>query len=415
MSTMHANVRAMSILWIDPFGGMAGDMFLAALLDLEDPRFGLDDLVGFVRGFLPDDCSLVSEDVLRGSLRGRLLHVRSSETEDPPHRHLSDLVALVEQSGLGQAAQERACAVLRRIAVAEAEVHGSEPEKVHFHEVGAVDTAVDVGGALFALERLEVQRVLSTAPYVGGGTVRCAHGVMPVPAPGTAAILGSLPHRRGPGGERLTPTGAALLAELVEGFDVQVDWTVGATGYGAGLREPQEGPPNLMRVQLGEEAPGVPAAEVTLLEFNLDDMTGEEVGFLVGQLRTSGALEVWSTPVQMKKDRPGVVLSMLCRHDRRAELEEVALRHSSTLGLRWTSWKRTECPRRTLVVQVEGQEVRVVQRLGPAGTSSRFDLSPEYDDLAALTRATGKSLADLEAEVLRQAWQQAEANPLRHS
>ena len=188
-------------------------------------------------------------------------------------------------------------------------VHGIEVEGVHFHEVGAVDTLIDVAGAALALERLGVDEVRFTAPYVGGGTVVCAHGEMPVPAPATLELLSGVPLRRGPGGERLTPTAAAFLRANATPMTEEV-WTSECIGIGAGTRDPEEGPPNLLRVSLlmRPEALG-PRAEVWQLECNLDDTTGEEVGFLLEELRAKGALEAWSAPVQMKKDRPGSVVS----------------------------------------------------------------------------------------------------------
>ena len=402
------------LLLIEPFGGLAGDMFLAALLDLEDPRFGLADLRELAAALVPGECSVEASRVRRGSIAATLVDVRTAESARPPHRHLADCLGLIDSAPLGAAARARAAAIFRRIAEAEARVHGIEVERVHFHEVGAVDALIDICGAALALERLGVGGVLATPPLVGSGTVECAHGTMPVPAPGTAEILRGLPHRLGGEGERLTPTGAAIWAECADDHDYRGDFQSARDGYGADHRDPA-GPPNLVRVRLGRapaaagSVAGEPAAhaavdvgvavtrgEVWRLAFNLDDMTGEAIGFLVGRLRGGGALEVWTRGVSMKKDRPGVLVEALCRGDRRAALEREAFAHSTTLGVRWTRHERAECERAELTVQVHGKDVRVKRRLrSPGAPSNAFDLKPEYDDLLGLFEHTGVPLAEL--------------------
>ncbi len=398
----------MSTLLIEPFGGMAGDMLLAALLDLGDPRFTLADLQALAARLVPGECRLNRTEVRRGGLAATHLEVVTDESLRPPARHLSQLLELIAQAELGAAAEERAGRVLRRLAAAESRVHGIGIERVHFHEVGAVDTLIDVGGACLALERLGVERVVATPPLLGEGTFHCEHGELPVPAPGTLALLEGVPHRRGGGSfERLTPTGAALLAECVDAFDGQVSTAVVATGtgYGAGTREASEGPANLVRVQLLSEAGAEDLSRdpsVWLGAFNLDDATGEEVGFLVERLRDAGALEVWTQDVQMKKDRPGVIVNALCRRGRRSAIETVAFDNSPTLGMRWQRFERTECEREELQVELYGHSIRVKRRIRPrarrTSPAERRDVSPEFDDLAAAARATGRSLRDLEHE-----------------
>ena len=401
-------------LLIEPFGGLAGDMFLAALLDLDDPRFGLEDLRGLARVLVPGECALELAPARRGSIAASRLEVRTDETERAPHRHLADCLALLERAPrelFPERARARATAVLRCIARAEARVHGISVERVHFHEVGAVDTLVDVCGAALALERLESGRVVATPPLVGSGTVRCAHGEMPVPAPGTAEILRGLPQRLGGQGERVTPTGAALYAVLADEHDFRGSFTARRTGYGAGTRDPQD-TPNLVRVQLGAVAAarvtpegegarpdvGVAVARgaVWQLAFNLDDLGGEAVGHLVSRLRAAGALECWTQPVHMKKDRPGVVVEALCRGDARAALEREAFAHSGTLGVRWWRLERTECERTVLEVEVHGQAIRVKRRLrAPGAPPTPYDLKPEHDDLVRAAERTGVSPAEL--------------------
>jgi uncharacterized protein (TIGR00299 family) protein len=393
-------MSASPVLLLEPFSGMGGDMLLAALLDLGDARFTLGDLRELAETLVPGEVSLDTREAWRGSLRGLELVVRTSG-EDAPHRGLAEVERLVASAPLPPRARARASAVFRRLAEAEARVHGTTPDEVHFHEVGAVDALVDVCGAALALERLGVEQVLSIPPVTGSGTVRCAHGELPVPAPGTVEILRGMPHVLGGGsGERLTPTGAALLAELVERFGPPGAFECAAIGYGAGRRDPSDGPPNVLRAQLGSIPSGGGRQEAWRMEVNLDDMSGEELGHLVRRLRAAGALEVWTAPAQMKKDRPGTVVSLLCREPQRDALESVVFRDSTTLGVRWTRCERRECRRETFEVSLDGRPVRVVRRFrpgeGPGQVALEADLSGEFDDLEALAAATGLPLRDLE-------------------
>ena len=389
-------------LYLEPFGGLAGDMLLAALLDLGRPELTLELLSELAEHLVPGEAVLRLESVRRRGLRASWLDVRTPESRHAPHRHLADLEELLARVPLEPATAARAARVLRRIAEAEARIHDVDVEEVHFHEVGAVDTLIDVAGACFALERLGVEQVLASRPYVGGGTVDCAHGTLPVPAPATAELLRGRAFDAGPGGERVTPTGAALLAELAPAGVAPAGFAAEAIGYGAGSRDPDEGPPNLVRVQLGRlvlpGSEGVARTRVSLVELQLDDATGEEVAFLLEELRAAGVLDAWTQAVQMKKGRPGVLVSFLCREERREELAALVFRHAPTLGLRWSEWERLELARDVVVVALHGESVRVKRRRG--GPPGPFDLSPEHEDLARLARRTGRPLRELEAEAI---------------
>jgi uncharacterized protein (TIGR00299 family) protein len=388
----------MSDLYIEPFSGLAGDMFLAALIDLGDPRFTLDDLRALATLLVPGEARIEIESVWRQNLSGRMLSVHTPESEHAPHRGYADIERLVRAAKLERGVEDRALAVFWRIAVAEGKVHGCAPEEIHFHEVGAVDTIVDVCGAAFALERLGVARVHSSPPVTGTGTVRCAHGEMPVPAPAVAELLrGREISISGGGGERLTPTGAALLAELCATFEAPGIFRAERIGYGAGHRDPSVGPPNLVRVQLGVASAAPSRAIAWQVDVNLDDMTGEELAHAAERLRSAGALDVWMAPVQMKKGRPGVVLSALCRAETRTALETVLFETTTTFGVRWSERERTECTRRTIDVDVLGARVRVkVRERSGAQAPSRRDLSPEHEDVATLARSSELSLRELE-------------------
>ncbi|QDV06883.1 hypothetical protein Poly30_24000 [Planctomycetes bacterium Poly30] len=416
-------------LFLEPFGGLAGDMLLAGLLDLGDERFRLEHLQELAEAFVPGEAKLSASTAWRGSLSGTHLDVVTPETKAPPHRHLGDLAEIVERSPLSPAARAFTMGVLRRIAVAEGRVHGCSPEEIHFHEVGAVDTLIDVGGVALALERLGIERVFAAPPILGSGVVRCAHGEMPVPAPATAEILrGAATIAGGGGGERCTPTGAALLLELLELGHVPESaagrvgetpgsWTSEAIGYGAGTRDPREGPPNLLRVQLGQSgacrgtwqgargssdglADGLPDGRtetIDELRVNVDDMTAEDIGFLVGRLREAGALDVFTSPIAMKKDRPAVLITVLSRPEDRSALTSVLFEHSSTFGVRWSSADRTVLGRRFDTLEVEGVPVRIKRRLGPGGAETAW---LEHDDLVALAGHFGVSLEAARRRVL---------------
>jgi uncharacterized protein (TIGR00299 family) protein len=388
-----------TLLYLEPFGGMAGDMLLAALLDLGDERFTLADLRGLGESLLPGSCEITTERVLRGGLRALHLRLSTPESDEAPERHFADLKRLLEQAALPDTVRARCLAALWKLAEAEARVHDTTPERIHFHEIGAVDTLVDLCGAALALERLGVERLVSSAPITGTGTLRCAHGLMPVPPPAVCELLKGKPMRvEGGPGERLTPTAAAVLATWVDAFEAPGSFTADAVGYGAGTRELQQGPPNLLRVQLGRVVEEATSAEAWLLEVNLDDMSGEEIGFAVARLREAGALEVWTSALSMKKDRPGVLVSALAREEQRNALEAAVFEATTSLGLRWRRVDRRECAREELVVEIHGRSVRVKRRIRPAypgrSPDGERDLSPEFDDLEALARATGMTLRE---------------------
>ncbi len=387
----------MTTLYIEPFGGFAGDMFLGALLDLGDERFGLAELESLASELVGEECELESERTRRASISGTHLTLRTVESSDPPHRHLSDLIELLGRASLSELTRSRCVKALTLLAEAEARVHDIPVEEVHFHEVGAVDTLVDVAGAMLALELLGVTRIHASAPLVGEGMVRCAHGEMPVPAPAVVELLHGVDYLTGGGCERLTPTGACVLMAVVDEWSAPAVFRAASSGYGAGTKDPDTGPPNLCRVQLGEQdadSAGRARTRVWQVECNLDDTTGEELGWCLAGLREAGALDVWSVPVGMKKGRPGVIVCALARAEDRSALEEVLYSRTPTLGLRWRELERSECERDQIEVEVMGEAVRIKRRLngGPVGVA---DLSPEQDDLEALAQKTGLPLREV--------------------
>lgn len=379
----------MRIAYFDLIGGAAGDMILAALLDAGAPeaalRAGIDKL-----GL---DVSLAVGRTERRGLSATTVDVTPGASEGHHHRHLPDVLAILEAGELPARALARARRVFEALARAEGEVHGVPPEQVHFHEVGAVDAIVDVAGACLALELLGVDRV-EVGPFpLAGGTVKAAHGTIPLPAPATLRLLEAVgaPVEGRPGqGELVTPTGAAVLSALAERFGPYPQARLQRTGYGAGRREaPADAAPNLLRVALAEPTSADTPGLVVQLEANLDDDTGERLAYLAEACFAAGALDAWFTPIQMKKGRPGVTLAVLAPQALAGALEDLILRESSSLGVRRSPRTRSVLPREEVTVETPWGAVRVKLATRPDGSQSR---APEFDDCARLARDAGVPL-----------------------
>jgi uncharacterized protein (TIGR00299 family) protein len=329
--------------------GAAGDMLLAALLDLTGNPGGLVEKLNALG--LPGVRFAVSEGKKRG-LRGLSadVTVHGCHEEDDRHHHhtgLSDIQSVIASLPVSQTVKDNAGAVYRLIADAEAEAHGCPVDLVHFHEVGAMDAVADVAGVCMLMEALSPDTVLASPVHAGSGTVKCAHGVMPVPAPATAVLLRGVPVYGGEvRGELCTPTGAALLKHFVKEFAPLPPMSITKTGIGLGKKD-FDPYCNCVRLFWGEAAGGANDA-VAELRCNLDDMTGEEIGFAAGVLFKEGALDVFATPVQMKKNRPGVLLTLLCPVADADRFAALMLKHTTTFGVR-----KTVCERYILERSVE--------------------------------------------------------------
>jgi uncharacterized protein (TIGR00299 family) protein len=391
------------VAYFDCFSGASGDMLLGSLIDAGLSLAGLRQALGS----LPlDGWEVVAAPEERQGVRGSkvdvLARLPAQEEAHQPHRHLPDILALVEASALPAAVKERASAVFWRLARAEAHVHGTVPEEVHFHEVGAVDSIVDIAGVVTGLHLLGVEAVYASPLPLGGGTVEVAHGTLPVPAPATLAILAeahvpTVPHPAQV--ELLTPTGAALLAEMAR-FE-RPAMTIEGVGYGFGTRRTPA--LNAVRVWLGQVAARWAEDEVVLLECNLDDTTGEALGYVQGRLLDAGALDAWFTPIYMKKSRPAVLLSALCAPAEAEALADLILQETSTLGVRRRHMGRYCAGRSLETVVTPWGEVRVkVKRLG----GEVLGAAPEYEDCARLARDAGVPWRDVYAAAER-AWRDA--------
>jgi len=382
----------MRIAYFDCFSGASGDMLLGALL-----AAGLSEAA--LRGELGklglSDYELTVRQVQQKGMAATKVDIAS--TGPNGHRHLADICRIIDRSNLDPVVKQRARQVFNRLAAAEAKVHGIAVEKVHFHEVGAVDAIVDVVGSVAGLHLLDVNRVVCSTLPVGSGTVVCEHGVLPVPAPATAELLVGVPLADcDEPGELLTPTGAAILTTLADAYGPCPPMVLKATGCGAGSREGRARP-NLLRLLIGEASGASEEAdEVVGLETNLDNTTGEQIGYAFEALFAAGALDVFTAAVTMKKNRPGVLLTVLAPLDRRQACEDVMLAETGTLGVR-----RHVCARRKLSRKTEQVETRyglVRMKLGLQGANV-ISASPEYEDCAAAARRWGVSLGAVMAEV----------------
>ena len=374
-------------LHLDTFSGAAGNMFLGALLDAGLSRKKLVESLGGLG--VPH--RLRVRNVRRGAIAAKYLEVLVPKSKEPDHRHYSQIRKILDDAGLAPAVRDRAHAIFANLAEAEARVHGIPVEKVHFHEVGAVDAIVDVTGAAIALDLLGVTHVTATPVALGHGHVETEHGRLPLPAPATLELLKGIPTvPAGVAWETVTPTGAAILRTVVDEFRPLPAMTVDAIGHGAGNDRP--GPmPNVLRAILGHES-ALGQDRVVILEANLDDFVPEHFDHVLDRLTAGGALDVSLQHVQMKKSRPGFLLRVVAPPHRRAELAARIVAETTTLGVRVQEVDRLIVPRR--VVRVETPYGRIAVKLSTR-PDGRADYSAEFDDCRRAAIRDGVPLRDV--------------------
>ncbi|MCS6914870.1 MAG: nickel pincer cofactor biosynthesis protein LarC [Myxococcota bacterium] len=403
-------------LYIDCFSGVAGDMMLGALLDLGVP----ESVVRQALLALPlSGWELRVERVRRGSLMGTKVHVDiepqlrwgsvqhdqgetggATHPGEHPHVHYAEIRRMIQHASLPPEVLQRAVAIFDRIALVEAELHGVPVDQVLFHEVGAVDSIIDIVGTAAALAHLQPLRVVARPVPLGGGMVRSAHGLLPVPAPATLALLRGAPVE--PGGidvELTTPTGAGILAASVECYAGLPPMRVLATGWGAGERELPDRP-NLLRLVAGTElgpAPAPEAARCLVVEANIDDMSPELCEPLLLALQEAGARDVWFVPVHMKKNRPGFIVGALCEAGVHEQVVDTLLRESTTLGVRSHGVDRTVLDREQVEVQTRFGPVlvKVGRRHGVV-----WNVAPEYESCRAVAHDQGVPVKQVYAAAL---------------
>ena len=381
----------MRILLIEPFAGIAGDMFVGALVHAGAPFARVET------GLRPLEAGVSCEPVLRCGVAARKFRVRD-QGAGHPHRGLSTILDLIGNTPLPERVKASATNAFRHLAEAEARVHGVSVDEVRFHEVGAVDAICDILGAAICLDALDVAEVYCRPLPLSTGSVQAAHGRIPVPAPATLELVkGRRTFDSGLEGELVTPTGAAVVAAWAEAGDPP-PFRPTAIGYGAGDRDP-EGYPNVCRVIVGEAADEEAAGAVFELVCDVDDATPQVLGYLLGRLLEAGALDATLQPVVMKKDRPGTRVTALVRAETIPAVEQVLFREGTTLGVRRRAVARTELPRRTVEVATEHGTVRV--KVGELA-GEVVHVAPEYEDCRALAEQTGVPLR----EIIRQAMAQ---------
>ena len=380
----------MRTLYLDCGMGAAGDMLTAALLELlPEPESFVAELNGLgIPGvaFSAEKCQKCG---ISGTHMAVKVHGRE-EGEAHPHTHgsLHDIRAVVQALPIPTMVKLDILSVYEEIAQAESHVHGVPVNQIHFHEVGSLDAVADVTAVCLLLHRLAPEQILASPVHVGSGTVTCAHGILPVPAPATAYLLRGIPMYGGEiSGELCTPTGAALLRHFVTDFGKMPPMRVESIGYGMGKKDFPRA--NCIRALLGQtEETGDEIAE---LRCNLDDMTGEDIGFAMEALLAGGALDVFTTPIGMKKSRPGVLLTVLCRPAEQEKMAKLLFRHTTTLGVRVGLCSRFTLRRSEEVPQTPYGPVRRKISRGYGVCREK----PEYEDLAAIARVQGKSLAQV--------------------
>ena len=405
----------MRTIYLDCSMGAAGDMLMAALLELLPEK---DTFLQKMQSLGLPGLEISAEPSVKCGITGTHMRVLiHGEEEGHPHEHaaeahahshadapeaahahvhvhphhhtdLDELTHRISHLNVSEAVRSNILAVYQSIADAESRVHGVPVEQIHFHEVGSLDALADVTGVCLLMELLAPEQVLASPVHVGSGQVRCAHGILPVPAPATALLLEGIPIYGGSiRGELCTPTGAALLRRFVTRFGPLPPMRVEKTGYGMGTKDFEAA--NCVRAMLGQTEES--AGHILELACNLDDMTPEAVGFAMEQLFAAGALDVYTTPIGMKKNRPGVLLTCMCREDDRESMLRTIFRHTSTLGVRVSVCDRYTLSRRQYAVQTPDGEIRVKESSG-WGVLRR---KAEFEDLARIARQTGKSIAEV--------------------
>jgi hypothetical protein len=384
------------ILYFDCFSGAAGDMILGAMLDAGLPFEALERALG---SLAVEGWDVSAERVLKTGLTAtkfrvhQRVHTHSHEhaqshahvhSHPHPHHHhhsLKDIERAIGRSALSESARARATGMFRRLAEVEASIHGMPVDQVHLHEVGAIDSIIDIVGAAFGIEWFNADRIVASPLNVGGGMIKSAHGVFPVPAPATLRLLKDAPvYSTGIQTELLTPTGALILSEYASGFGPMPQMRVDRVGYGAGERDLAE-TPNVVRLVVGEAAGDAPVTGVVSIECEIDDMNPQIFGALMDRLYAAGALEVFYASVQMKKNRPGTLMTIVAKPELRPALIELVFRETTTIGVRYQEVARECLDREMVTVATSFGPVRFkVARRG----QTLMNAQPEFDDLTKL-------------------------------
>lgn len=390
----------MKVLYYDCFAGISGDMNLGALLDLGvDSKYLLKEL-----GKLPIDSYKIkiSRDK-RGGISGTKFDVIVPSREKTSSRHhlrertFRDIIKIIKQSKLSANVKKISLDIFTRLARTEAKIHGHKTEDVHFHEVGAIDSIVDIVGAAICLDYLKVDKIISSPLQLGSGIIHCSHGTLPVPAPATAEILKSIPVKTGlVPFEATTPTGAAIIASIASAFTEKIDFTPQKIGYGLGSKDSSV--PNILRVFLGEMSAtktnsfNAETGEAVIIECNIDDMNPELYDNLMELLFAAGAHDVFFTPIIMKKSRPAITVSVLCDAGKQKAMEQILWLNSSTFGLRFHKVSKTMLKREIVKVKTRYGEISLKKGFL---NGRMIKAKPEYEDCRRLAKENGVSIHEI--------------------
>ncbi|WP_423130560.1 nickel pincer cofactor biosynthesis protein LarC [Gaoshiqia sp. Z1-71] len=391
----------MKILYYDCFAGISGDMNMGALIDL-----GVDagylkteleklNIAGFHLNIKPDQ---------RRGISGTKAEVVIENPDNEKHRHLRHIEEIINNSALPEHVKLNSLKIFNLIAEAEAKVHNISKEKVHFHEVGALDSIADIVGAAICLDYLKVDKVMSSSIQLGGGTVKCAHGIMPVPAPATALIVQNVPVKSGlVNHEATTPTGAAILVATVDEFTDSINFRITKTAYGIGNRDSEV--PNVLRVYLLESTDNVSDVQpepAMVLECNIDDMNPEHFDFILDQLFRAGASDAWMIPVIMKKSRPATMLSVLCPENLTGKLKEIIFTHSTSIGIREYRVTKNALRREESTIETAYGVVRVKKSFY---NGKLIRVKPEAEDCREWAEKNQISISEVEHAVRKTLFQ----------
>lgn len=396
----------MKVAYFDCFSGISGNMILGALIDLgldiEELRAALSNLP--LQGY-----QLEAKRVAKQGISAIYVDVVTPGDEAEKGRKLEDILTLIDQSALDEEIKGQSKQIFVRLGEAEAKIHQQDLKAVHFHEIGATDTIIDILGSLIGLKILGVERVNCSPLNVGQGLVRCSHGLLPVPAPVTAELLKGVPvYATDVEGELTTPTGAAIISSIATHFGNMPPLRIQKVGYGAGKMDLAV--PNLLRVFLGEAmepAQDYITEEVTVLETNIDDMNPQFFDYIMESLLQAGALDVFLTPVQMKKNRPGILLSVITPRGEVEKLLDILFRESTTLGVRVSETRRLSLPRSFHLIKTKFGDIRV--KVAHRGNSI-IKMAPEYEDCQKAAKAYQVPLSQVYAEVQRK-WKKVTIPP----
>jgi len=386
----------MKLAYFDCFSGISGDMTLGALVDA---GCAVEDLRSELRGLQVPGWELTAEKVWKNGMAATYVKVKTEDQSK--HRSLSAILEILAKSQLATVVRDRSAAIFQKLGEAEARVHDVPLEKIHFHEVGAVDAIVDIVGACIGFHALGIERFACSPLNVGSGTAKMAHGDLPVPAPATANLLQGKPtYSNGVQKELVTPTGAAIVATLCDAFGPQPPMSVSAIGYGAGTAD-LEGQPNVVRLMVGEAAEKSVAGfdeEIAVVEANLDDMNPQIYGYFLERALAVGALDVYTTPVQMKKNRPGTLLTVLCKPQDTNKVMALIFAETTTFGARSYRAQRRVLPREWVNVATDYGDVRIkVSRVN----GRILHVAPEFEDCKKLAVEKNVPLQRVIAEAMR--------------